>query len=245
MSGTPAEQIEIIQLHQRTAEEVIPIIRPLMQPGEALSGTGFKLILRASSGTVDEVRRIVSQIDTGLKNLVVSVNYDDEAQAGRRQAGAEIRYSSEKGGIVAGHVRKDQVLDRSQVSQRVRVIEGGAAYIHTGKTLFAPGVGYSTGEAITPGSIQQDFGTGFYVIPRVNGSQVNLEISPYRETASMQGNTLDVQSANTVVSGQLGEWIYIGGVSQSERLGQSGILNRQRSVSERESGIFVKVDIVE
>lgn len=244
-AGARADALEIIQLNNRSADEIIPIVSPLMKPGEALSGTGFKLILRASPGTVSEIRRILSQIDAGLKNLVVSVDHAGSARTEQAAAGAGVRYGTIEGGTVSGYVGHGQSTNQSIATQRIRVIEGQPAWINAGQVFLVPGTAYARGGVVVSGALQREAGTGFYVVPRVAGDRVNLEIASHRESLVGAGPTLDVQSANTVVTGAVGEWIDIGGIVQSGLAGQRGILSGAQSSGERTDNFRVRVDIAE
>ena len=42
------QEMEVIPLRHRTVEQVLPTLRPLLEPGGALSGMNDQLILRAS-----------------------------------------------------------------------------------------------------------------------------------------------------------------------------------------------------
>lgn len=240
-----ADKIEVIQLHNRPVEEIIPLVGPMIKPGEAISGTGYKLILRASPETMMEVRRILAQIDTGVQNLMISVRQGDGVRSEQSDAALNAFYNSEQGGAISGHLSQGQVYDRSQLDQRVRVLEGGVAYIHTGTELYTPSITPSRKGHLGHETIRQSVGSGFYVAPRVNGNQVNLEISPYRESFTGYGNTIDTQSASTVTSGQLGEWIHIAGAGQTQQLKQRGFLSGTSANTARQSGIYVKVDVVD
>lgn len=244
-SDALADKIEVIQLHNRSVQEVIPLVAPMIKPNEAISGTGYKLILRASPETVAEVRRMLAQIDTGVKNLMISVRQGDEIQSKQSEAALSAFHDNQKGGAISGHVRHDQIYDRSQLGQRVRVLEGGVAYIHTGTAFYAPTITRPQVGPFKHGTDRQEGGGGFYVAPRLNGNQVNLEISPYRESWTDYGNAIDTQEASTVTSGQLGEWIYIGGTDQTQQITQQGIASGTRSNTSRQSGIYVKVDVVD
>ena len=241
-----ADKIEVIQLHNRSVDEVIPLVGPMIKPGEAISGTGYKLILRASSETVAEIRRVLSEIDTGLRNLIISVRHGDEFQTEQSEGELDAFYDSQKGGAVSGRFKHDQIHDRSQLGQRVRVLEGSVAYIHTGKAFYTAPTHYpSQSGVVVQETVRQSIGSGLFVAPRLNGRQVNLEISPYRESLTGYGNTIDTQNASSTISGQLGEWIYIGGVNQTHQLSQKGVFSGARSDAARQSGIYVKVDIVD
>ena len=244
-TGVQADQIEVIQLRNRSAGEIIPFIRPVMKSGEALSGTGFKLILRASPETVREVRRILSQIDSGLKNLMISVGLAGFSRGEEKAAGGGVGYGTEKGGSVSGYIEHGESTDQSTGTQRIRVLEGQPAWINVGKTWVTPGVVYPPGGGVVYGPVRHDFGTGFYVVPRIVGNRVTLEISQYREKLSGTGPAIDVQSVNTVVTGSLGEWIDIGGAVQSEQRRRRGILSGARSGIDQEHSVSVRVDIAE
>ena len=60
-----AQSLEIIDLKYRTAPEVIPIVQPLVEPGGALSGSDYKLFLRASAANVAQIKRALTEIAQG------------------------------------------------------------------------------------------------------------------------------------------------------------------------------------
>ncbi len=239
-----ADTIEVIDLHNRPAAEVIPLVEPLIKPGEAITGTGYQLILRASPQTVAGVRRMLAKIDTGRKNLLITVRHEDDIRSEHSDAELDAAYTSSRGGAIAGQLSHDESHHRAQVGQRVRVLEGGVAQIHAGKALYAPSITHYPGGS-RYGTERRNIGTGLYVAPRLNGNRVNLEISPYRESLTRHGNIVDTQSANTVVSGQLGEWISLGGATQTQQHRQRGILSGSRTNTGRQTGIQVKVEVVD
>ena len=240
-----AQPIEIIPLKNRSVDEIIPIVRSLLRPNEAISGTGYKLILRASPETVAEVRRMLSQLDQGLSNLLISVRQGGAIDAEQKEAAAIIRYDSETGSAVSGSVGQDRIGTDWQGVQRVRVLEGTPAHIQTGVELFQPDAVQSYGGTTVIYGTQRNIGTGFYVLPRLNGDRVYLEISPYREVLTGSGLTTNVQRASTVVTGELGDWIFVGGATQSGATTQSGILSHSISRTDNQFGIYLKVDIAE
>ncbi len=239
----PAQPIEVIPLKNRPADEVIPIVRALLKPDEAVSGTGYQLILRASPHTVMEVRRMLSQVDKELSNLLISVRHGGAVDEARSEAAGVIGYDSEAGSAVSGRVARDRIGRHWRDVQRVRVLEGNPAYIEAGVVLFEPEVvqAYPGGTA-TYGS-RRKVGTGFYVLPRLNGNRVNLEISPHREVLTGRGRTTHVQRASTIVSGQLGDWIFVGGANQAGASNRNGILSRKDSRADHRFGIYLKVEI--
>lgn len=80
-------------------------------------------------------------------------------------------------------------------------------------------------------------------MPRVNGEQVTLSISPQRERLDPTGGgAIDTQSVQTTVTGQLGEWIDLGGVNQGYRDESEVNLTPTRRYGTEARGLFVKVE---
>jgi hypothetical protein len=188
---------------------------------------------------------MLSQLDRGLSNLLISVRHGGAIDAEQNEAAAVIRYDSEAGSAVSGSVGQDRIGTEWQDVHRVRVLEGTPAHIQTGVELFQPDAVQSYGGTTVIYGTQRNIGTGFYVLPRLNGNQVYLEISPYREVLTGSGLTTNVQRASTVVTGKLGDWIFVGGAAQSGATTQSGILSRSISRADNQFGIYLKVDIAE
>jgi hypothetical protein len=106
-------------------------------------------------------------------------------------------------------------------------------------------VGGQVVEQTVEGTQYRDVATGFYVLPRVTGDRVTLDVSPQRESMSRQvGGAVNVQNMNTTVSGRLGEWMEIGGLSRDAAGQQTVILGRSASATRDSRRVLVKVDEV-
>src|SRR5215510_134534 len=81
-----ADDVEIIQLNYRTAEHVIPILRPLVEPGGAISGMQNTLVIRASRANVQQLRRVAATLDRMPRRLLISVRQDAGSSFERREA---------------------------------------------------------------------------------------------------------------------------------------------------------------
>src|SRR4249920_184162 len=75
--------LEVISLRHRTAEQVIPVLRPMLEPGGALSGQYNQLIVRTSPGNLAQIRAVLDSIDQPARRLTISVRFDS-AQDGIR-----------------------------------------------------------------------------------------------------------------------------------------------------------------
>ena len=127
-------------------------------------------------------------------------------------------------------------------------LEGQPALIHTGSAIPLP---YSSA-TVTPfgATVQQsieyrDVGSGFYVTPRITGDRVNLEISPYAERpSSFGGGAIDQRGLSTTVTGQLGEWIALGGAGGSAARQEGGLAYSTRQHDSETYDVWVKVEVV-
>jgi type II secretory pathway component GspD/PulD (secretin) len=215
--------LEVITLRHRTAEQVIPVLRPLLEPGGALSGQYNQLIVRASAGNLAQIRAVLDSIDQPARRLTISVRFDAAQDSARRGVQTDARISN-RGSSAEVRIQDSNSSAGERVDQRIQVLEGGQAYI-------------STGQARIYG--QAD--TGFAVMPRVSGSNVTLDVATQQE-AFARGGAIQGQRAVSSVSGRLGEWIDLGGVSSASSSVDSGILSsRERSATANRS-IWVKVE---
>lgn len=236
-------ELEILQLRSRSAEQVIPILRPLLEPGAVLTGQGYQLIVRTSPKNLSELRAVLDSIDRPPRRLVISVRQGATAEEMRRSAGARVDLRPGDSRVDVRIVDSRSASDE-RVDQRVQVLEGGRATIASGQSrplqqrqvIRTPG-----GVIVQDSTTMQEIATGFEVVPRVSGRNVMLVIAPQRETPGAFG-TVHSHRAATTVSAPLGEWFEIGGTAQSSDRDQRGILSSAQSRSTESRRIWVKVE---
>lgn len=204
-----AQNLEIIELRHRPADQVLPSLQAIVGDRGAATGTGFKLFVRADGQTLAQVRRMVAELDVAARRLLISVRQVDAGMSSqvRIQSGAQV---SNRGAsvVVAGSARSER--SDSAVEQRIQTLDGARALIRVGEARLLPSVivdggSGNVGVVATP----VETGTSVYVVPRLNGDQVLLDIEPQRSTFGPQGE-IRQQSLTTQVSGRLGEWIDLG-----------------------------------
>ena len=250
------DQIEIIELRNRPAEEVIPLVRPLLGPQDALTGTGYQLIIRAKPDTIREVRDLVRQLDQAQKNLLVTVSAGRAEDLRDREIGVSGRIETDRGSVtigdaeeegIHGTLREDTTRRLTTQGSSVRVLEGQSAFIRTGGEVpyVTSGVIVTGHRVITSSGVEyRRVETGFYVTPRVSGDRVFLHIRPVQQELQPD-QTIATQEAETTISGPVGEWITIGGVAQEQRRESSGTISRRWETRGRDDAISVKVEVVE
>ena len=252
-----ADEVDVIQLRHRTAEQVIPILQPLLDQGGALSGMQSSLIIRSSRQNIEEIRKVVATIDTVPRRLMIYVRQDSAAEMARRRATVSGRVSSGDASVGVNHPGREdgvnaRILDTRSTgddsfSTQVQATEGNPAFISTGVSVPVPTTTVTrviNGRVVSDSSTDyRDIESGVYVVPRLSGDIVTLEISPQRDTPSRYAyGSANIQHLNTTASGRLGEWIELGGIAQSSGSQGSGILS-SRSASDRSTrSIWVKVE---
>jgi type II secretory pathway component GspD/PulD (secretin) len=248
--------LEIIPLRHRTVEQVLPALRPLLEPGGVLSGTSNQLIVRTSPRNVAEIRTALEAIDTPLRRLLILVRFDDAGQTHQRRLEAsgtlrsgEVTISNrpeaaERGGVDV-RVFDSRSASGERVDQRIQVLEGGRALISTGQVrplrqrqiVQTPG-----GPVISESIVMQDIATGFAVVPHVAGNNVYLDIEPQRETPGTLPGSVHGQRAATTVRASLGEWFEIGGTTGARSRDDRGLFSSNAQSATESRRIWVKVE---
>jgi hypothetical protein len=87
---------------------------------------------------------------------------------------------------------------------------------------------------------------GFYVLPRVNGDRVTLEIGAQND-APVRGDpqSVSTQQAASTLSGRLGEWLELGGTGQRETIDDGTISSRSASRKHEQRSVLIRVEEVE
>ena len=89
----------------------MPILRPLMQQGEYLSGQNSKLLVRAEPATLQAITRIIKDLDRPLANLLITVSYDSQSQQISTGLEADVRVKNCR--LISSYIgRWDVVADK-------------------------------------------------------------------------------------------------------------------------------------
>jgi type II secretory pathway component GspD/PulD (secretin) len=254
-----AQSLEIINLKYRTAEEVIPILQPLVESGGSVSGKDYQLFVRTSSANLAQLRNAIAAIDKQPRQLLVSVRRSSRQEIERERAVASGTLSTGDGQVSVNEAGRSRsgvtVRGTNSSSQReghgvasVRVLEGNAAFIATGESvpIVTAVAGYDRrGPWVAGSTSYRNLSSGFLAKPKVTGDRIIIDIeqqSQHRD--SSRGGQIQTQQITTQVSARLGEWIQLGGVDESASTEQRGILNRSYSTRSDEQGVWVKVEMM-
>jgi type II secretory pathway component GspD/PulD (secretin) len=255
-----AQELEVIELRHRLAEQVLPVLQPLVEPGGVITGTNSMLFVRTSPGNLEQIRQAVAALDRKPRQLRVTVGQgtveagmDAAVQgsatvgSGDVQVGVNRPPAGEPGVAVTAR-RSTQRANLRNLSS-VLTLEGTEAFIAVGQSAPVSTTQVTSGWA-GPGVVQtteyRDANTGFYATPRVSGEMVTLDLSPTQQRFTGQPTDRRIATAGvtTQVSGRLGEWIRVGGSTDTGRGSSSGLLTRGTRSDESSYSVWVKVEDV-
>jgi type II secretory pathway component GspD/PulD (secretin) len=253
--------IEVIELKSRPLDEILPVIQPFAGADGTVTGMGNNLIIKASPARVKEIRKLLVNLDRPPRRLLITVGDQDDvarSSAGYR-ASADIkagdgRFSVNSPGYPGdssrAHIRlHDRNMQRALTSRsRVQALEGRPAYINSGTRLPLQTTEryYDHGIPYQRRSTQlHDVTSGFYVVPRLQGDEVTLEIVQHADRPGQRRGVINTQSAGTVVRGRLGEWVDLGGVDSSDSNREGGLGQSVNSQGSNSRGIQVRVECLD
>lgn len=243
--------IEVIELQAATLDAVIPVVRPLAGPDGTVTGMGNNLVIKAAPDRVREIRELLERIDRPARRLLISVNNagEDVSRAAGYSGSADIKLRDGQVGINSPgrpvedsrarvDVHKRGAFRERGAGQQVQALEGRPAWIHAGVQVPLSS-GYPDGTRL------HDVTRGFYVVPRISGTGVTLEIFQHDDRPGRTPGTFEVQRAASVVRGRLGEWIALGGIDTVGDHSRSGLARSQQQQSQQSQQIRVKVECLD
>lgn len=248
--------LQTFQLQHRDADELIPVIRPLLDPRGGISGTGYTLIVRSTAENLSEIAGLIVSLDTARRNLLITVRHDEisERQHNGLRGGGSVqdrhgRITLGQGGTPRLRIRSTRERDNSRGSEQIRVLEGTWAHIQSGQDMPVPQqtiVQTPSGPVAQQSLEYRDVSSGFEVQPRIHGDQVTLAVRPYRaRPADSGGGAIATSSLITTVSGRLGEWIELGGHVDDRDGSGRGLLYSTRERDSSRLHTRVRVEVLE
>ena len=263
------DALEIIPLQHRSAEEVIPSLRPFLEAGGVLTGMQGKLILRASPANRAQIKQALAALDVAPRQLRITVRQSLDRTREQKSFGLHGKVDTDavdinvppsgaggaqvdigSGSTHVGARLDDRSLDRvSRVTQHVRVADGGRALIQASVEMpltLLEIVDGPYGRTVRESVVFYNVGSGFYVAPQVVGDRVNLEIHPVQQTFDAD-RPRDVagQELRATLTGRLGEWIALGGGEMSDQQDHRRLLGKRQTESRDTRQVWLKVDVVE
>jgi len=260
-------RLEVIPLQKRSVDDVIQIIRPLVTPGGTVTGMNNQLIIKTTPSNLAEIKQILSKIDHAPRRLMITVKQNIAGDIYLREDSLSGKYSSGDVQIKTGHDHSNEGLAVSAGDKdsniryrtlnsssrtdnrntfRVQTLEGQPAYINQGQSIpisSSNTVITENGVVVNQSTDYYDVGSGFYVIPRLNGDRVTLLAATELSSIKPDGHaTTRVQGLETTITGRLGEWMELGGIDQSFNRGRHQNFSSSSAQGQEFRTVLIKVD---
>lgn len=247
-------ELKMITLKHRLAEDMLSIVQPMVGPEGTASGMNDVLIIRTTPERLTEIEQVVSRLDIAQRNIRIEVSHGSTMQRESRRLSADGRGRVGNAEVVIGspghrngaQMEMDEGSSRSsrEGSQFLTVMDGASAFIEVGQS-----VPYTQQWAVYTqryASIQQstefhDITTGFEVSPRYIGDEVEVEVTPRIATPNARG-TIGFETLSTRIRVKPGEWVDLGGAMQSRDEVSSAILHSGSNHASESSALMIKVD---
>lgn len=265
-----AEEIHVIPLKHRSAQEIIPVIRPLLGPNDAVSGTDYRLLVRTAEKNMREIERVLAQLDVARRNLTLTVRQGTDADrhetsqelSGEAAIGRDTRIRlpqrtpPDDRGIVIEQQGADGRLRYQTREQRaaagdaraqvLRVQDGQRAFIRVGQSVpHVKRIVSLAGRQVTlaQGVEFQNVVTGFEVLPRTQGERAQLEITPRLSALADPATGLaNFQALRTTVNVRLGEWVDLGGIQGVGEEVRRAVAESAAADSNERRSVWIKVE---
>lgn len=261
--------VEVLPLAYRPSEEVVPMLRELVEPGGSVTGANNQIIVRSTPSNLAQLKSVLTALDTKPQQLRIAVRQSVEGAtssatetlsariAGGDVAagvagpsagpGAVLRYGDGENGVAYRSYRTHGADERAD-TQFVTALEGRPAFIRSGQLLPLP----QTAAVLTPygatvhqGIAYHEVGSGFYVTPRVHGDEVSLDISPYAAHPSRAGaGAIDTRGLTSAARGKLNQWIPLGGAAERAHDTYGHTLHATERQASAVYDVWVKVEVV-
>ena len=254
--ASAATEFKIITLQHRFAEEILPVIRPLVGNDGTATAMQNNLIIRTSPANMAEIEQIVSTLDTARQNLKITINRNKSLSA----SGSSAEISSRKriGNVaietgsnrriirdgVALNIENQQSKKNLSNTQFIQVIDGEKAFISVGQSIPYTQEWINLAQRYVSAQRTTEFvtiDTGFAVRPKTIGNQVELEVTP-RFSQMNQNGMIDFETLTTTIRANRGEWVDLAAIMQQKDDVSHAILSWQTNYQSSNSQLLIKVE---
>ena len=220
---------QVITLKNRTSADLLPVAQQFIGKDGNVSVYGNQLIVEAPSEKIQSLEALLRQLDKPARRLLITVDTSDNNLPDTNSSTRVYSTASRDGGV-----------------QQIQATEGVPALIQTGQSIPQTSTQTDAYGRLWAQTAYRNVTKGFYITASVTGETVHLAISTNRDRMSQeQPDVVNVQSTDTQVSGPLGQWITVAGISGQNLAGQQGQTRTYSTQSRDDMTLRVKVDALD
>ncbi len=237
-----AQSLNSINLQYRSAEHIIPLVSPLLQPGEIVTGNQSQLLISSSLERQKEIKKLVKLLDIPIKQLLIEIKSPATFSKRQLKKSEKVKVSPKPHPTQTKRVFSTQP---NLTIQQIKVLDNHTAHVRDGQIVpllrYAfnfnnndsdGGIGFEHVEAVSEVSLH----------PTLIGDTVNLEVSPhYSQRNQEHYNVLEIQSASTTINMPLGQWTSLNSEKKKNNQNKKSIISTRQDSDET----FVRISIIE
>ena len=271
-ASVSASDFKVFKTHQ-FARELIPVLTPLYGSQATFTAKDNSLIVKAPPSVLKEIEQLLQEIDAPAQNLLLEVsstldgsgNIEAHSIEGaikaedtriistappRNRPAASVRYKKDGTLIKTTHTRRQGFTSQPDTF-KIRAATGHWAQIQTGQKVPYYSADYPYADKRYPllggSSVEfQDVTSGFEVFPTLNGDTVTLKVRPYHSSMNRAWpDRINQRSLETVVTGKLGQWIYLGGAMNQINTQNNGYTHSTRRFTELDTAYRIRVNKID
>ena len=247
-------QFKIITLQHKFGEDVLPVLQPLAGPGGAISASGNHLFVDVDASRMPIIEQAVAHLD--IEGRMFGIRVDRSGEQRSTSSGADVsgrignEIRIERSGPRRSGSGVDVRIDSRETTTLIRSIEylnlmvGSPAFIAVGQSVpfTEVWISYMRRYAQVRQAVQyRDIVTGFSVVPRQIGKEVELEITP-RISSLSGGDVVEFETLKTTVRAVPGTWLNLGGTMQENDEVSRAILSGRQGSASRSGELWVLVE---
>lgn len=253
-SAWAENQFKIITLQHKFGEDLLPVLQPLAGANGAISASGNNLFIDVDPARMPVIEQAVARLDVQSRMFGIRVDRSGEqhnASAGADVSGrignkVRIERSDTRRSSSGVDVRIDSrtTTTRSRSSEYLNVMDGAPAFIAVGQSVPFTEIwtSYMRRYAQIRRTVQyRDIVTGFSVVPREIGNEVELQITP-RISSLAGGDVIEFETLTTTVRAVPGTWLNLGGTMQEHDEVSRAILSGRQGASSSSGELWVLVE---
>jgi len=220
---------QVITLQNRTSAELLPIAQNFIGKNGKVSAYGNQLIVEAAPSKIQNLENLLAQLDTPAKRLLITIDTRDNALPNSNSDTRVYSTASREGGV-----------------QQIEATEGVPAQIQIGQSVPLTSTRTDAYGRLFTQTEYRDVTQGFFVTANVTGETVHLAISTHMDAMSQeQPDVVNVQNANTQISGPLGQWITVAGSSNQNQTANNATTLTYSTQGRNDLTVRVKVETLD
>jgi hypothetical protein len=246
-------QFKIITLQHRFGEDLLHVLQPLAGENGVISASGNNLFVDVDPARMPAIEQAVARLD--VQSRMFGIRVDRFGEQHNVSSGADVsgsignkvrieRPGSRRGNGIDVRIDSRETTTRSRSSEYLHVMDGAPAFIAVGQSvpLTEVWISHMRRYAQVRHTVQyRDIMTGFSVVPRASGNEVELQITP--RISSLAGDdVVEFETLSTTVRAVPGTWLNLGGTMREHDEVSRAILVGRQAASSSSDQLWVLVE---